>query len=112
MQYREPRLPCDTPISVVTGSAVCRGELLNLNATGACMRGVLDLQRSMVIELRFLHLQFEAKVMWVRGSRVGLSFPLPLSPPEIATLRRELGTGMGSSRHWGAKDTFVLREME
>ena len=95
MRYREPRLPCDTPVTVLAGGVARRGEVANLSATGARLKGLGDLGRGASVQVRFLDLRVEARVMWSRGAEAGLRFPTPLTPWQVSALRREIGRAPG-----------------
>ena len=108
MQCREPRQPCETQVTLVSGAEIGRAEFVNLNAHGGCIRGMHGLVRGGEVQVRFLDLRVHASVAWSRGARAGLRFEPPLSPTQFRVLLRQAGS---QGFHPSSQDTFVFREM-
>ncbi|RYH02383.1 hypothetical protein EU805_11080 [Salipiger sp. IMCC34102] len=91
-RFRPRRSPTDYPVKVHRGIGVQQGIIQDVNPNGARLAGLTGLGRSDAVTVEVLSLRFRATVRWCRGDRAGLSFPVPLPPRIVETIRRSTGS--------------------
>ena len=78
------RLKLFQPTELRTGEARCRVHLLDLSATGALIHAAAPPARGASVLLACAGSLREARVMWVDGQRLGVSFRSTLTNADLA----------------------------
>lgn len=87
MQYRPHRYPTEFPIDVRTPVGAQRAKVIDVNATGAALRGVEGVERGHKLAINLLSRNVEGIVRWVAGDRCGVVFRPQISDDQLDTLR-------------------------
>lgn len=85
---RSERYSCDQRVSLQLGGRTMHCSLMNVSQTGARLRVDGELQGAETGVLTVGNLVFNLRIMWARGSDVGVQFcrPLPVSARKLAAL--------------------------
>lgn len=85
---RSERYSCDLRVSLQLGGRTMQCSLMDVSQTGARLRVDSGLQGAETGVLAVGNLVFKVRIMWARGSYVGVQFcrPLPLSARKLAAL--------------------------
>ena len=84
---RPPRYPTHIPVVVTKGGVAQSGTIVDINAYGACLTGVSDLDRDDQITLRGAVSSSFGSVRWNADDRTGVHFLRPIAPQHLAMLR-------------------------
>lgn len=108
MRHRDMRWPCDHPVVLMLGDRKLQGRILNISSAGARL-GLPDApDRGARVRLDLQGPPLWAEVRWLRNGQAGLRFDRPLTPREIALVRKVERTQM---RSVGTGWNLQLREM-
>ncbi|MCB1397493.1 MAG: PilZ domain-containing protein [Rhodobacter sp.] len=110
MKFREPRAPCNQPVTVFLGDRRLPGTVVNISPSGARLAqvpGLLPGDRLRLDPGPGCPL-CEAEVRWTSGPHAGLRFAKPLDARSIAVVRKA-GSGCGPQRAAGWN--LSLREL-
>lgn len=84
---RPARYPTHIPVVLTHAGQPQAGYIVDINAHGACLAGVADLQPDQSVTLRGAVETSVASVRWQANNRVGVHFERPLPPQYLAMLR-------------------------
>ncbi|MEL6640862.1 MAG: PilZ domain-containing protein [Pseudomonadota bacterium] len=84
---RPPRYPTYIPVVISQSGTAQSGHIVDLNARGACIAGISDLDSEDIIHLRGAVETSRASVRWQNNKRIGVSFERPIPPQYLAMLR-------------------------
>jgi hypothetical protein len=88
MQYRQHRYPTFYPVNVRAPRGAQRGEVIDVNHSGARLKGLTGVNRGDKIRLDILSRHVDAVVLWATGELVGVMFRPKLSDHQMDTLRQ------------------------
>lgn len=92
---RPPRYPTHIPIVVTGAGGPQSGVIVDINAYGACLEGITDVEKDDQVVLRGAVESSLATVRWHEDDRAGVYFERPVEPQHLAMLRlRGVGQSM------------------
>ncbi|MCK0097578.1 PilZ domain-containing protein [Yoonia sp. F2084L] len=98
MQYRPHRYQTEFPIDLHTPAGPQKCKVIDVNNTGARIRGPQNLQRGHKIQFNVLGHQVEAIVCWTSGDRIGIRFRPLINDTQVDTLRYRRDARAGHAR--------------
>jgi hypothetical protein len=98
MQYRQHRYPTQFPINVRTPRGPQKGEVIDVNHSGARLTGLTRVNRGDKIQLDILSRHVDAVVLWTTRERVGVMFRPKLSDHQVDTLRQRCSRRVTAQR--------------
>jgi hypothetical protein len=100
MQYRSHRYKTEFPVKLRTSTGQQTGEIVDVNNTGAQIKGLRDLRRGDKVQVEILYLRAEAVVKWTSNGNIGVNFRPQITDDQVDTLRYRrdgrMGTRQGS----------------
>jgi len=84
---RPPRYPTHIPVVVTKAGKPQSATIVDINAYGACLAGITDLDMEDKITLRGAVSSNFATVRWRDDDRSGVYFERPIPPQHLALLR-------------------------
>lgn len=87
MQYRPHRYQTEFPIKLRSPTGPQQGRLIDVNNTGARIKGLHNLQRGDKVQLDILYQKAEAIVQWISNGFVGITFRPQITDDQVDTLR-------------------------
>ncbi len=87
MRYRPHRYPTQYPIALRTPVGPQRGEIIDVNNTGARLSGLHDLHQGDKVELELMTYLLVAVVQWTAGERAGVTFHPRITDHQLDMLR-------------------------
>jgi len=78
-----PRFKLFQPTTMTVGKDLVRVHVLDLSATGALLHHATPPEAGSTVRLECVGSLRPARVVWVKGTRFGISFTLPLSEVQV-----------------------------
>ncbi len=91
MRKRELRHEADAAVRVWRGDKAYRATAVNLSAGGVTLAGMEPLPLNSWITVSLLQRNIRARVAWVLGDEMGVSFLSRLSAAQLKAVRQALG---------------------
>jgi len=98
MKYRSHRYPTQFPVQVRTAFGRQNARVVDVNAGGARLAGLRDLQRGDKIQLDVLSQKVSAVVLWANAGNIGVCFRPQLTGRLLDTLQYSAKQRTGSHR--------------
>ncbi|MEL6681823.1 MAG: PilZ domain-containing protein [Pseudomonadota bacterium] len=87
MQYRPHRYHTQYPTKLHTPTGPQKGYVIDVNNTGARIKGLRDLRRGDKINIEILGRRAAAVVQWASNGYVGITFRPQITDDQVDTLR-------------------------
>lgn len=87
MQYRPHRYPTTFAVTLQTRIGMQRGQVTDVNATGARLTGISGIARGDKVQFTILHQHVDAVVRWTANGTMGIVFRPALTDHQVDTLR-------------------------